>query len=170
MTLLIRPENAADRDAIREVNQLTFGGEAEANLVDALRDGGFVTVSLVAETEAKVVGHILFSAVTIRTDIAAFEVLSLAPMAVLPEIQRKGIGSALVHAGIEACRKLPYGSIVVLGHPEFYPRFGFSPDIACRLKCPFGSGEAWMALELVPESLKGVGGTVEYPPPFDMFK
>ena len=169
MTLLIRPENAADRDAIREVNQLAFGGDAEANLVDALRDGGFVTVSLVAETEAKVVGHILFSPVTVRTDNAAVEILSLAPMAVLPEFQRQGIGSALVKAGIETCRKLPYSSIVVLGHPDFYPGFGFSPDTACRLKCPFGSGNAWMALELGRESLKEVSGTVEYPPPFDVF-
>ncbi len=83
--------------------------------------------------------------------------------------QRQGIGFAFVEIGVEACRKLPYSSIVVLGHPDFYPRFGFSPDIACRLKCPFGSGEAWMALELVPQSLKGVSGTVEFPPPFDMF-
>ena len=170
MTLLIRPENTSDRNVIWSINELAFGRQAEARLVDALRDGGFVTVSLAAEAEGKVVGHILFSTVTIRTENGAFEVLSLAPMAVLPEFQRIGIGSALVHAGIEACRKLSDDSIVVFGHPDFYPRFGFSPDMACSLNCPFGSGEAWMALELVPESLNGVSGTVEYPAPFVMFR
>ncbi len=165
----IRREDPSDRDAIRKVNHQAFGGNAEADLVNALRDDGFAAVSLIAEVDGEVVGHIMFSAIKIRTEKRAFESLSLAPMAVLARFQRQGIGSALIEGGIEECRKLSYGSILVLGHPEFYPRFGFSSNLASSLICPFGSGEAWMALELVPESLKGVSGTVEYSAPFDMF-
>ena len=165
----IRQEYPPDRDAIWRVNQEAFGGSAEADLVDALRNGGFAAVSLIAEVDGRIVGHIMFSEVTIQTNKVPFEILSLAPMAVLPRFQRQGIGSALVEAGIEECRKLGYSSIVVLGHPEFYPRFGFSSDLASRLSCPFGSGEAWMALELVPGALEGVTGMVQYPAPFDVF-
>jgi putative acetyltransferase len=91
-------------------------------------------------------------------------------MAVLPEFQRQQIGSKLVTVGLAACRAMGHTIVVVLGHPEYYPRFGFSSELAQPLVSPFGSGEAWMALELVPESLKGVNGTVEYPAPFDIFR
>jgi putative acetyltransferase len=87
-------------------------------------------------------------------------------MAVLPDFQRRGIGSKLVEAGLEACRKQGHKIVVVLGHPDFYPRFGFSAELAQPLKSPFGGGEAWMAMELVPGALEGVVGRVEYPPPF----
>jgi putative acetyltransferase len=166
---MIRHETEADRDAIWDVNHQAFGGDAEADLVNALRDDGFAAVSLIAEVDGEVVGHIMFSTITIHTEKHAVESLSLAPMAVLPRFQRQGIGSALIEGGIEECRKLSYGSILVLGHPEFYSRFGFSSNLASSLICPFGHGEAWMALELVPESLKGVSGTVEYSTPFDVF-
>jgi putative acetyltransferase len=169
MSVKIRHETESDRHVIWKVNQETFGGSAEADLVDALRNGGFAAVSLIAEADGEIVGHIMFSEVTIQTNKVPIEILSLAPMAVLPRFQRQGIGSALVAAGIEECRKLGYSSIVVLGHPEFYPRFGFSSDLASRLSCPFGRGEAWMALELVPGVLEDVTGTVQYPPPFDVF-
>jgi putative acetyltransferase len=111
----------------------------------------------------------MFSRVKILSGTSVRESLSLAPVAVRPGHQRLGIGSALVEAGIEACRKLPYTSMVVLGHPDFYPRFGFSSEIARSLRSPFGTGDAWMALELVPESLMGLSGVVEYPAPFDVF-
>jgi len=170
MEVEIRPESRDDRDAIWRVNQAAFGGDAEANLVDALRDGGFVAISLVAELDREVVGHILFSPVSILTKARKMDAMSLAPMAVLPSHQRRGIGSRLVEEGLEVCRKRVHRIVVVLGHPDFYPRFGFSSKLATSLESPFGGGEAWMALELVPGSLSKIAGSVEYSPPFNMFE
>ncbi|HEY8504278.1 MAG TPA: GNAT family N-acetyltransferase, partial [Gemmataceae bacterium] len=166
MTPTTRPETPADREAVRRVNRLAFGRDDEADLVDALRDGGFARVSLVAEVGGEVVGHILFSELPIRTDRGTVPALALAPLAVLPGYQRRGVGSALVRAGLEACRKAGHRIVLVLGHPGFYPRFGFSAKLAEPLASPFGGGEAWMALELAPGALAGVTGRAEYPPPF----
>ena len=163
----IRPESTADLDAIRQVNQLAFGREDEAQLVDALRDSGHVRISLVAEQDGEIVGHILFSQLVIITDGGATPALALAPMAVMPKAQRRGIGSALVRRGLDACREQGHRIVLVLGHPEYYPRFGFSAALARPLQSPF-SGDAWMALALVPEALDGVVGRVEYPPPFGL--
>ena len=170
MDVELRPENREDRDAIRHVNNAAFGGDVEANLVDALRDGGFAEVSLVAELDGEIVGHILFSPVSIMTKAGTVDAMSLAPMAVVPGHQRMGIGSRLVKEGLEVCRQRGHAIVVVLGHPEFYPRFGFSAELAASLESPFGGGEAWMALELVTGSLAGIKGRVEYPPPFKMFE
>lgn len=169
MTVAIRPETGQDQKAIWSVNQAAFGGDAEANLVDALRDGGFAEVSLVAEVDGEIVGHILFSRVAIVTNVGTVDALSLAPMAVLPSHQRQGIGNRLVEAGLEACREAGHRIVVVLGHPEFYPRFGFSAELARPLESPFGGGEAWMALELLPGSLAGVEGQVQFSVPFRAF-
>ena len=166
MTTTIRLETAADHEAVRHVNRLAFGRDNEAGIVDALRSGGYVWVSLVAEVEGRVVGHVLFSDLPILTDGGTVTALSLAPMAVLPEFQRKGIGSALVQKGLDTCRGAGHRTVVVLGHPDFYPWFGFSAKLAEPLSSPFGGREAWMALELVPGSLDGVTGWVRYPPPF----
>ena len=162
---MIRPETLGDHAAIREVNRLAFGEEGEARLVDALRDGGFLQASLVAEEAGRVVGHILFSDLSIVTPHGVVEALSLAPMAVVPDRQRQGIGSALVREGLRACTEAGHRIVVVLGHPEFYPRFGFTARQAERLRSPY-SGPAFMALELVPGALEGVEGEVRYPPPF----
>ena len=166
-SMLIRPETTADHEAIRQVNRLAFGQDAEARLVDALRDGGYVQASLVAEKDGQIVGHILFSELPIITEAGTIPALALAPMAVLPANQRQGIGSALVRRGLEICREQGHRTFIVLGHPDFYPRFGFSAKLAEPLSSPFGGGEAWTALELVPGSLEGVVGKVEYPPPFN---
>jgi predicted N-acetyltransferase YhbS len=166
MTPTIRPETAADHEAVRHVNRLAFGQDDEARIVDALRNGGHSRVSLVAEVESRVVGHILFSDLPILTDNNTVPALSLAPMAVLPEFQRKGVGSALVRKGLEVCRGTGHRIVVVLGHPAFYPRFGFSAKLAEPLTSPFGGRAAWMALDLVPGALAGVSGWVRYPPPF----
>jgi putative acetyltransferase len=123
----IRPETSADREAIRQVNQQAFGGDDEANLVDALRDGGFVEVSLVTETDGQVIGHILFSRVKINTKVGTVDALSLAPLAVLPKHQQKRIGTRLLWAGVDACSKRGHRIVLVLGHPKFYTEFGFSP-------------------------------------------
>jgi putative acetyltransferase len=166
MSILIRPETSADHEAIRHVNRLAFGQDDEARLVDALRDGGYVRVSLVAEMVGKVVGHILFSDLPIITRAGTVPALALAPMAVLPEFQRRGIGSALIPRGLEACRQQGHRIVVVLGHAHFYPRFGFSPNLAAHLASPFSGSEFFMAVELVPGALDGVAGGVQYPPPF----
>jgi len=166
MDLDIRPESDQDRQAVWNVNRAAFEAEEEANLVDALRDGGYVEVSLVAEVDNEIVGHILFSRLPVITKVGTVQTVSLAPMAVLPSHQRRGIGSRLVEVGLEACRKHGHKIVVVLGHPEFYPRFGFSAKLARPLESPFGGEEAWMARELVSGALDGVDGRVEYPPPF----
>jgi putative acetyltransferase len=166
MSPIIRPETAADHAAIREMNRLAFGGEGEARLVDALRDGGYARISLVAEVDGRVVGHILFSVLTIATRQGEIEALSLAPMAVVPSHQRRGIGSSLVREGLRACREAGHRIAIVLGSPEFYPRFGFSAELAEPLRSSY-SGPAFMAVELVPDALKGIEGEVRYPPPFE---
>jgi putative acetyltransferase len=163
MALLIRPETDADHEAIRQVNRLAFGQEAEGELVDALRDQGYIRLSLVAELDNKIVGHILFSDI----QIGAEDALALAPMAVLPNHQRRGIGSKLIHAGLEQCRQAGHRIVIVVGHPSYYPRFGFSPELAAPLQSEY-AGEAFMALEFVSGALDGVTGEeVKYPPPFD---
>jgi putative acetyltransferase len=166
MSVLIRPETAADLDAIRHVHCLAFGQDEEARLVDALREGGFVRLSLIAEPAGQVVGHILFSDLPIVTEAGTVPTLALAPMAVLPGFQKQGIGSALVRRGLDECRRQGHTIVIVVGHPHFYPRFGFSSKLAAPLASPFSGKESFMALELVPRALDGVAGRVQYPPPF----
>jgi putative acetyltransferase len=163
----IRPETAADHDAIRHVNRLAFGQDAEARLVGALREGGYGRASLVAEKDQQVVGHILFSDLPIVTKAGTVPSLALAPMAVLPEVQNQGIGSALVRCGLEVCTEQGHRIVVVLGHPHFYQRFGFSSKLAAHLKSPYSGRECFMAVELVPGALDGVMGRVQYPSPFE---
>src|SRR5947208_16582257 len=136
----IRPEAPADADAIAQVNRLAFGQDEEAKLVSDLRKGGFVRVSLVAEVNKTIVGHILFSRLPIITETGIVEALSLAPMAVVPSYQRRRIGSRLVEEGLRACREAGHAIVLVLGHPNFYPRFGFSARMAEPLVSPFGGG------------------------------
>jgi putative acetyltransferase len=168
VNFLIRAEVVGDHEDIRRVNRLAFGQDAEGQLVDALRAGGLVRLSLVAELAGNVVGHILFSDLPIVTDSGTIAALSLAPMAVLPELQNQGIGSALVRRGVEECRRQGHRIVVVVGHADFYPRFGFSAQLARRFDSPY-SGDSCMALELSPGALEGVRGRVEYPPPFAGF-
>ena len=167
MNATVRAETPEDLEAIREVHRRAFGQEDEARLVDALRDGGYARLSLVAEGGGRVVGHILFSDLPIVTQAGTLHALALAPVAVLPDRQRQGIGSRLVREGLRACAKAGHRVVVVVGHPAYYPRFGFSAQLAGRLKAPF-SGPAFMALELGPRALAGVTGEVRYPPPFGL--
>jgi putative acetyltransferase len=169
MNVTIRPVAPADLNAVHEVNRLAFGQDAEADLVDGLRAGGFVRLSLVAEVGGQIAGHILFSRLPIIIRTGVVEALALAPMAVLPTHQRRGIGTKLVEEGLRACREAGHRIVLVLGHPTFYSRFGFSAKLAEPLTSPFGSGESWMAVELVPGALTGVVGRVEYPGPFAAF-
>lgn len=169
--VVIRPEVPTDRPAIAEVNRRAFGRDNEARLVEALRQAGDFDprLSLVAEYEGTVVGHILFSVVHIEQDGGQTRALSLAPMAVVPEHQRRGVGSALVPSGLQACRRTPYGLVVVVGHPEFYPRFGFMRADAIGLRAPFAvAPEAFMVFELRQGALTGAGGILRYPDTFKL--
>jgi putative acetyltransferase len=167
MSVIVRAETPQDLEAIREVNRQAFGQEDEARIVDALRDGGHARLSLVAEEGGQVVGHILFSDLSIVTQAGTLHALALAPMAVLPARQRQGIGSGLVREGLRACAEAGHRVVVVVGHPDYYPRFGFSAQLAEQLNSPF-TGPAFMALELVPAALANVTGEVRYPPPFGL--
>lgn len=123
--------------------------------------------SLVAVQGGRIVGHILFSRLVIEAGERIIEAAALAPMAVHPECQRQGIGSALVRAGLEACRAAGIAAVVVLGHADYYPRFGFSAAAARGLRCPFPeAGDAFMALELKAGALNVSDAVVRYAPPF----
>ena len=161
----VRLETANDLVAIREVNTQAFGGPTEAVLVDALRRDGLVIASLVAEDNGVVVGHILFSRLFIHGDTSKTLAVALAPMAVVPGRQRCGIGSMLIRGGLETCRRLGERIVLVVGHPSYYPRFGFSHALTSNLRSPY-DGEAFMALELRRGALEGVIGDVRYPPAF----
>ncbi len=154
----IRPEAAADHDAIREVHRRAFDpSPSEAALVDALRAGGHLVPALtLVATRDEVVGHIAYS----RARVGDHDVLALAPMAVLPEHQRAGVGSALVEESLRRASATPFPAVIVLGHPDFYARFGFTPARPLGIEPPFPApDDAWMVLPLVR-------GTVEYAPAF----
>jgi len=165
--LSIRPETPEDIYAIRYVNEQAFGQKEEAGIIEKLRNRNALTLSLVAVQENEVVEHIAFSPVTVESKCAGFEAIALAPMAVLPAYQGKGIGSQLVRAGLEECRHLGHDIVVVLGHPTYYPCFGFVPagprGIDCEFEVP---EEAWMVLELGEGALAGRGGIVKFQPEF----
>ena len=158
----IRPAEPGDRAGLRVVNVAAFPTPAEAHLVDALRAQARPLVSLVAEEDRAIVGHILFSPVPLPGH-PALVLMGLAPMAVTPARQRAGIGSALVRAGLEACRRLAADAVVLLGHPEYYPRFGFTPGVRSGIGCEYDvPAEAFMVLELRPGALRGASGKVRY--------
>lgn len=164
----IRPESAGDAEAIRQVNEQAFGRPEEARLVEALREGNNVVLSLVAVDAGQVVGHILFCPVIIEAEGNLYDAVGLGPMAVLPAFQNRGVGSALVRAGLEALRNQEHAAVVVLGHPEFYPRFGFVPASRHGIRSRYDVPDAvFMVAELAPGALAGKGGTVAYPPEFD---
>lgn len=170
MFLKIRPETPSDYPEITQVNDLAFGQPSEGKLVENLRKNPkFIPeLSLVAEINGKIAGHILFFPVVIKLENGEEkETISLAPVAVSPEFQRKGIGSKLIQEGIKACQQLGYDSIMVLGHPEYYPKFGFKQANAWGIRDPFGAPvDAFMALELKKGVLEGTGGAVIYPDEF----
>ncbi len=166
--LTIRPQIPEDAAAIRQVNEAAFGGTVEADLVAKLHSRQAFTLSLVATGEDGVVGHILFSPVTIESESLSFTAMGLGPMAVLPAHQGRGIGSQLVRAGLEECKRLGHEIVVVLGHPDYYPRFGFVPASTYGIKCEYEvPDEAFMVTELREGTLAGRSGTVKYQPEFN---
>jgi putative acetyltransferase len=162
----VRPERLGDEPAVRAVNEAAFDTPAEATLVDVLR-GEPGCISLVAEWEGKVAGHIQFSPAVLESETGRWPIGALGPMAVLPELQRRGIGSQLVRAGLTACRAAGRDAVIVLGHPDFYPRFGFVPadDYGVRSESEVPR-EVFMVLELRPGSLRNRAGLARYHPAF----
>jgi putative acetyltransferase len=163
----IREDGASDRLEVDTLVRGAFGAEYEPALVARLRNDGLVAVALVAEAEKQIIGHIVLSWLPTWVDGHAVRAVALAPMAVRSDFQRRGIGSRLVKRAIEAAGSAGAEAMIVLGHPSYYPRFGFSAALAAKLASPF-AGPAFMALELVPGALSGVAGSVHYPPAFDL--
>jgi putative acetyltransferase len=160
--VLIRAEEQRDWAAVWAVNAAAFETSAEADLVAALREQARPVVSLVAEDGAAIVGHILFSPVSLPGH-SDLKIMGLAPMAVVPDQQRKGVGSALVRMGLEECKRLGFGAVVVLGHPGYYPRFGFLPAVRFGIGCQYDvADEVFMLVELHAGYLRGASGKVEY--------
>ena len=168
LLITIRPQTPEDATAIRQVNEEAFGGTVEADLVERLHSRQAFTLSLVATGEDGVVGHILFSPVTIESERVSFTAVGLGPMAVLPAFQGRGIGSQLVRAGLEGCQRLGHEIVVVLGHPDYYLRFGFVPASTYGIRCEYEvPDEAFMVMELRKRVLAGRSGMVKYQPEFN---
>ena len=167
-SITVRPETAEDIRAIDVVHISAFGGEAEAQLVSALRESTTYNreLSQVAELGGRIVGHVLLTRVPLRKDGEEKHVLALGPMSVVPSQSHRGIGSELINASITLAQEKGYGAIVVLGHPEYYKRFGFVQarelQVSCNLPAP---EDALTVMEIVDGNLAG-GGHVEYPEPF----
>jgi putative acetyltransferase len=163
--LIIRHEAASDREAVLRVVAAAFEGEDVPGLVEALRESGKV-LSLVAEEDGEVIGHVMFSPMTIDSDKSSFACVCLSPLAVSPARQRRGIGGRLVESGLDELRRAGHGAVFVQGHPAYYPRFGFrrAREFDVHLD---EDRDAFMIIELHPGALDGVSGWVRYAEEFD---
>lgn len=167
--IVIRPERADDVLAIRAIHEAAFPTEAEAKLVDLLRGNGHAAISLVAEDDGVIEGHVLFSPVAIDGDFGAGG-LGLAPVAVVPQRQGRGLGTRLIEAGLSECRRQQVPFVVVLGAPEFYQRFGFRRASDFVLRNVYGVDAEFMVLPLCNDALPHSGGLVTYGAEFSMFE
>lgn len=162
----VRSERPGDIPRIRSVNRAAFDSVTEADLVDALRLQAHPFVSLVAVDDEVVVGHILFTPVTLSPQ-ADVRILGLGPLAALPDRQRQGVGSMLVRAGLDECRRLGVDAVVVLGHAGYYPRFGFRPASTFGLTSEYDvPDDVFMAVELSDDALRDWSGVIRYHPAF----
>ena len=171
MPLTIRQEQPQDFQAVYQINKQAFGQEAEAKLVDALRQSKvFVPeLSLVAELDQHIIGHILFTKIKIVNGDKETESLALAPMAVSEVYQKQGVGGQLIQEGLKRATELGFASVIVLGHEHYYPKFGFEPASKWGIKAPWDvPDEVFMVIELIPNALVHVRGTVQYPKEFDV--
>ena len=159
----LRPATEEDFAEIRYVLERAFPDHTEADLVEALRAGGYAALELVAECGGARAGHIFYSPLGME---GAVRAAALAPLAVHPDYQGRGIGGALVHMSIPMLAHAGYEVLVVLGDPGYYGRFGFSAEAAAGLRHPFPPGPHFQALELAPGVLEGCAGVVRYAPPF----
>jgi len=169
-SFFIRRELPEDIPAIFEVNCQAFAHDDEAQLVDALRKNGDFNpaLSLVAVFDDRIIGHILFPDITIESENESFPAVALAPLVVHPDFQCRGIGLGLIEEGFETCRAHGHNIVVVVGHPGYYPRFGFSPARSCGICAPFDvADDVFMVHALTPGALAGVHGIVRYPKAFE---
>ncbi len=162
---MIRKAEAADLPAIRKIHDAAFGGPGEGRLVADLAADGLDTLSLVAIEDEAVVGHVLFSPLLVEVDGKAIRALALAPLGIAPAYQRRGIGQLLARAGLAEARALGWDAVIVLGHPEYYGKFGFRAALTAGFKAPF-QGPAFMGLELRAGALSGEKGRIIYPVSF----
>ena len=164
----IRIESTEDISGIRSVVQSAFERPGEADLVDALRRAGALVLSVVATVDNRIVGHVAFSPVTIHAQDSVSLALALAPVAVTPTFQRRGVGSALIRGSLDECLRMGHRVVIVLGEAAYYGRFGFTPASRFGIGCPFPAPpEAFMVLELSPGAASQCRGTVRYRPEFD---
>jgi len=165
----VRKEKPEDIKQIYSVNEQAFGVSTEAEIVDALRENCPGTLSLLAEDDGEIIGHIFFSPAEIEWMGKVIRGMGLAPMAVRPDRQRQGIGSQLVKAGLEILEEQGCPYVIVLGHPGFYPKFGFEPASKYGLTCQWEGvpDEAFMVIVMEPSSLLGVKGVAKYRDEFD---
>jgi putative acetyltransferase len=160
--MLIRSEEPKDYLQVWAVNMAAFRRQEEADLVDELREKAKLFISLVAEDKEVVVGHIMFSPVRLSGNLY-LKMMGLGPMAVIPDHQAEGIGSALVKEGLKKCTQLGFGAVVVLGHSGYYPRFGFTPSIRYSIRSEYAvPEEVFMVKELQPGYLHHVSGIIQY--------
>jgi putative acetyltransferase len=167
--MIIRIEKEDDYSPVKALNEIAFAQPDEAELVSKLRQNPdyIPELSLVAEENNKIIGHILFTTIEIVDGDQRHKSLALAPMSVLPEHQNKGVGSALIEAGFQKAHELGFASVIVLGHPKYYPRFGFIPAEQFNIHPPVEEwSPSFFAKELTEGSLKDVSGTVQYLPEF----
>lgn len=163
----IHREKPGDEAEIRTVNDRAFGQPDESRIIDAIRRAKHSAISLVATDGSKIVGHILFTPILIEPHVPSLHVMGLGPMAVLPDVQRCGIGTRLVEAGLRECARVGCDVVIVIGHPEFYPRFGFRRAGAYQLRSGFDvPDDVFMVAELTAGALAGRGGLVRYVPEF----
>jgi putative acetyltransferase len=166
----IHAATAADAEAIDTLIRAAFAGtdfghQGEAEMVRMIEAEGDALVSLVAERDGAIVGHVLFSRMDVEVDGAALSGAGLAPVSVAPSSQGQGIGDALIRAGLEALRRQGVAISFVLGHEGYYPRFGYSPDLAARFASPF-AGPHFMAMMLDSDAAWPLGGRADYAPAF----
>jgi putative acetyltransferase len=169
-SFFIRPEVPADIPAIFEVNYQAFAHYDEARLVDALRDASIFNpeLSLVAVHGDRIIGHIMFPPVTIESPGTSTPAVALAPLVVHPDFQCLGVGAALIEEGLKVCRTLGHRIVIVIGHPGYYPRYGFIRARENGLEAPFTvADDVFMVLALDDGALDGVEGMVKYPVEFD---
>ena len=173
MPIQIRNEQSGDYHAIAQVLREAFVGDNESRLVADLRAISTFDpdLSLVAVEQGKIVGHILFTPVLIVGHNAAHDAIALAPMAVIPERQRRGVGSELIRTGLDVCRRKGHSIVIVLGHPKYYPRFGFEPASRYGVTSRFDVPDDTFMLQLLDPAMRDrdIRGCVRYSKPFDAF-
>ena len=159
---MIRPATPADYDRIHEIVTAAFGRDEEAQIVRKARAEGSALYECVAEEDGRVQGHVMFTRMTVDRPLSA---AAMGPVAVDPAVQNRGLGGQMILHGIEVCRAMGEDAVIVLGHPTYYPRFGFSADLAKIVASPFGGRPSFMALALSPGALEHPL-KADYPPAF----